>query len=249
MFRATLDSTKTWKQIVDALATLLTEVHFVVSDSGLKLRQMDSSKTAMIDLNLPSGIFQHYECKGEHDICLRMDELSKISKRMTSGDTLDFQLNDKQFEIRMTGQADRKFTLQILSPPDDRSKKPSLDFDAKAEMFADTFKQAVKDIDVFSSQIRITASKSSLVFTGEGDTGDAQVTLKPGGEDSSLYVLDVKKESSAMYALNYLSEITKAMSADSLSMQFSTDKPILIDFVLAEAGSISFLLAPRVERR
>jgi proliferating cell nuclear antigen len=249
MFRATLDSTKTWKQIVDALATLLTEVHFVVADSGLKLRQMDSSKTAMIDLDLPSKIFQHYECDGEHDICLRMDELSKVSKRMSGDDNLEFELNDQQFEIRMTGQADRIFTLQLLSPPDDRSKKPALDLDIKAEMFTDTFKQAVKDIGVFSSQIRITATKSSLVFTGEGDTGTAQVALKPGGDDSSLYVLNAKKESSAMYALNYLSEITKAMASDSMTLQFSSDKPILIEFGLADAGRISFLLAPRVERR
>ena len=43
MFRATLDSTKTWKQIVDALATLLTEIHLVVSPSGITLTQYDSS--------------------------------------------------------------------------------------------------------------------------------------------------------------------------------------------------------------
>lgn len=251
MFHATLDSTKTWKQIIDALATLLTEVHFVVSDSGLMLRQLDSSKAAMIDLNLPSGVFQEYSCKGEHSICLGMDELVKISKRMTGDDRLEFTLDTKEnrFEIRMIGQADRKFKLQLLTPPDDKPKKPQLKHDVKAEMFADTFKQAVKDIGVVSSHIKISADGKTLKFTGKGDTGEAEVELNTEGEDTSLYVLEVGSASSSMYALNYLTEITKALSTDSLVLRFSTNKPILMDFVLADAGSISFLLAPRVERR
>jgi proliferating cell nuclear antigen len=251
MFHATLDSTRTWKQIVDALATLLTEVHFVVSESGVMLRQLDSSKAAMIDLNLPAGLFQEYSCKGEYDICLGMDELAKVSKRMTGDDRLEFTLDkdENRFEIRMIGQADRRFKLQLLTPPEDKANKPSMAFDVKAEMFADTFKQAVKDIGVVSSHIRIMADDTSLTFTGEGDTGEAEVSLKTGGEDSSLYVLKTKKESNSMYALNYLSEISKAMATDSLVLQFSTNKPILMEFTFADAGSISFLLAPRVERR
>ena len=34
MFHATLDNSKTWKQIVDALATLLTEAHFLIQKDG-----------------------------------------------------------------------------------------------------------------------------------------------------------------------------------------------------------------------
>ena len=64
MFHAALDSTKTWKQIVDAIATLLTEANFRVDSTGIYLRQMDSSKVAMIDLKLPSEIFQEYSCFG-----------------------------------------------------------------------------------------------------------------------------------------------------------------------------------------
>ncbi|MFW9847243.1 MAG: hypothetical protein ACFFD6_10870, partial [Candidatus Thorarchaeota archaeon] len=178
MFHATLDSTSTWKQIVDALATLLTEVHFVVSESGITLRQLDSSKAAMVDLVLPAKVFQEYNCDSEHDICLGVDELNKVSKRMAGDDRLEFRLDTdgKRFEIKMIGQAQRQFKLQLLTPPDERTKKPTLAFDAKAEMFADAFKQAVKDIGVVSSHLRIAASGKTLSFTGEGDTGEAEVS-------------------------------------------------------------------------
>jgi proliferating cell nuclear antigen len=251
MFHATLDSTKTWKQIVDALGTLLTEVHFIISETGLSLRQLDSSKAAMVDLILPAGVFQEFNCKGEHDVCLGIDELAKISKRMAADDKLEFNLDEdqKRFEIKMIGQAERRFSLQLLTPPDDRTKKPSLSFDAKAEMFADSFKQAVKDIGVVSSHIKISADKDSVTFTGEGDSGEAEVSLKKVDDESALFELQVDKKATSMYALNYLSEIAKAMGSDSITLQFSANKPILLDFGIAEGGRISFILAPRVERR
>ena len=250
MFHATLDSTGIWKQIVDALATLLTEVHFVASKTGMALRQLDSSKAAMIDLTLPSGVFQDYKCDGEYNICLGIDELAKVSKRMASDDTLEFVLaeGDNRFEINMTGRADRQFKLQLLTPPESVTKKPSIDLDVKAEMFTDAFKQAVKDIGVVSSYVKILAEKDSVMFRGEGDTGEAQVLLKTG-EESSLFDLAAKKDSSSMYALNYLAEITKALSGDTVTLQFSTNKPLIMEAAIAEGGKIIFVLAPRVERR
>ncbi len=251
MFHATLDSTKTWKQIVDSLATLLTEAHFRVSSSGISLRQLDSSKAAMIDLALPSDIFQEYSCKDEHDICLGIDELTKISKRMTGDEHLEFNLDEEEnrFEIKMVGQANRVFKLQLLRPPDDQTKKPGIQFDVKAEMLADTFKQAIKDIAVVSSHVKISAEQDKLSFAGEGDTGEANVALTTKGDAPALFQLEVSGKSVAMYALNYLAEISKAIASDSLMLQFTSNKPMLLEYSIAEAGSISFVLAPRVERR
>jgi proliferating cell nuclear antigen len=251
MFHATLDSTKTWKQIIDSLATLLTEAHFRVSESGISLRQLDSSKAAMVDLALPSDIFQEYSCKGEHDICLGIDELTKISKRMAGDEHLEFNLDEEEnrFEIKMVGQADRMFKLQLLRPPEDQTKKPGIEFEAKAEMLADTFKQAIKDIAVVSSHVKISAESDKLTFSGEGDTGEANVSLTTKGDTPALFQLEVSGKSVAMYALNYLAEISKAIASDSLMLQFTSNKPLLLEYSIAEAGSISFVLAPRVERR
>jgi proliferating cell nuclear antigen len=252
MFHATLDSTKTWKQIVDALATLLTEAHLRVSESGIILRQLDSSKAAMVDLSLPSAVFQEYSCKGEHDVCLGIDELVRVSKRMGGDERLEFNLDetDKRLEIKMIGQAERQFKLQLLTPPDSQTNKPGMEFGVKAEMYADAFKQAIKDIGVVSSHVKISAEKNMLTFTGEGDTGEARVSLTTEGEDPALFQLKVGSgQSSAMYALNYLAEISKAIASDSIILQFTESKPMMLEFSIAEAGSISFILAPRVERR
>jgi proliferating cell nuclear antigen PCNA len=257
MFHATLDSTKTWKQIVDALATLLTEAHLQVSESGMILRQLDSSKAAMVDLNLPSAVFQEYTCKAEKDqtlplnICLGLDELARVSKRMGGDERLEFNLGkDNQLEIKMIGQAERQFKLKLLTPPDNPTNKPSMVFEVKAEMYADAFKQAIKDIGVVSSHVKISAEKNTLTFSGEGDTGEARVILSKEGKDPALFQLEAGDgESTAMYALNYLAEISKAIPSDSIILQLTGDKPMMLEFAIADSGNISFILAPRVERK
>lgn len=250
MFHATLDSSKTWKQIVDALATIFTEASFAIDEKGISLRQVDPLNAAMMDLKLPAGVFQEYSCEGTHEVCLGVDELVKVSKRMAGDDKLEFNLDtdDKRFEIKMLGTAERTFKLQLLASPGKKGKKPSLEFDVKAEMFADAFKQAVKDIGVVSIHIKIRAQGDTLTFAGEGDTGEAEVALKVG-DDSSLFDLDIKQDSQAIYALKYLADIIKAISSDSITLQFSSNRPIMMDFPIAEAGAIKFILAPRVERR
>jgi proliferating cell nuclear antigen len=250
MFHAILDNSKTWKQIVDALATLLTEAHFLVNTDGISLIQYDSSRAAMVDLFLPSGIFQEYNCKGEHDISLGLDELGKVSKRMAGDDRLEFDLDQSQnrFEIKMVGQAERTFKIQLLTPPEERTQKISPTFEIRAEMLSDAFKQAVKDIGVVSNHMKITVRKGSLDFGGAGDVGEAEVSMSLGDE-SLLQSLEVKQDATSMYALSYLTEIAKAISSETLTLRMTGNKPVMLEFSIAEGGLIKFLLAPRIERR
>jgi proliferating cell nuclear antigen PCNA len=204
----------------------------------------------MVDLFLPSGIFQEYNCKGEHEMSLGLDELVKVSKRMAGDDRLEFDLDQSQnrFEIKMIGQAERTFKIQLLTPPEERTQTISPTFEIRAEMFSDAFKQVVKDIGVVSNHMKITATKDSLGFGGVGDVGEAEVSLKLG-DDSLLHDLEVKQDATSMYALSYLTEIAKAISSDSLTLRMTGNKPVLLEFPIAEGGMIRFLLAPRIERR
>jgi proliferating cell nuclear antigen len=251
MFYATLDSTKTWKQIVDALATLLTEIHLVISPSGITLTQYDSSRAAMVDMTLPKSVFQEYNCDGEHDVCLGVAEVVKVSKRMAGDDRLVFNLDEseKRFEIKMIGHAERTFKLQLLTPPEERTQKITPSFDVQAELLTEAFKHVVKDIGVVSNHLKITASSDTLTFSGAGDAGEVEVVLKRGGDESSLFNLSIVNEATSMYALSYLTEIAKAMSGDSLTLRMAAYKPILLEFSIAESGGMRYLLAPRVERR
>jgi proliferating cell nuclear antigen PCNA len=205
----------------------------------------------MVDMTLPRSVFQEYNCTEEHDICLGVAEIVKVSKRMAGDDRLVFNLDEseKRFEIKMIGHAERTFKLQLLTPPEERTQKITPSFDIQAEMLSDAFKHVVKDIGVVSNHLKVTATSQTLVFAGAGDTGEVEVVLKLGDDESSLFSLRTMNEATSMYALSYLTEIAKAISGDSLTLQMAAYKPILLEFSIAESGEIRYLLAPRVERR
>lgn len=249
MFRASLDNPKTWKQIVDAIATLLTEAYFRITSEGLTLAQYDSARAAKIDLFIPADNFRNYQCIGEHDVCIGVDDLVKVSRRIAADDSLEFQLNTEmmRMEIRMEGQATRTFRLNLLTPPDTQEERLTGSFDVIAEMSSDALKQAVKDISVVSDYMIITAGGDKLTFSGSGDTGEVDSELRVGGEEALLHSLRAE-QSTSMYALSYLSEISKAISSDTLTLMMNSGRPAMFQFGIAESGQIKFFLAPRRQR-
>lgn len=254
MFHAILDSTKVWKQIVDAMATLLTDAHFKVSPEGMTLRQTDSAKAAMIDLNLPSTVFAGgYKCDEEHDLTLGMDDLAKVSKRMSGDEILEFNLDldASRLELKLVGRAEREFKISLLDVADSAPKGFPSKFEVDTEIDADAFKQAIKDIAIVANHVRIVADKKKISLYGEGDTSEARVHLSKEGDPPVVLELKVSESEpvSAMYALGYLTEMSKAMSSDTIELHYSGDNPMMIEFPIAEEGRIRFVLAPRRERR
>ena len=54
--------TGAFRILVEALKEILTEANFVFDESGIKLMAMDSNKTILIHMKLPSENFEFYNC-------------------------------------------------------------------------------------------------------------------------------------------------------------------------------------------
>ena len=75
----------------------------------------------------------------------------------------------------------------------------------------------------------------------------ATIEMKKGSD--ALLDLETKENSKATFSLSYLSEIVKAAAAtsDIVTLEFSSDMPIKLDFKQQKEGKLSFFLAPRIE--
>lgn len=249
MFNAVMDSSKSWKQIVDAVATLLTEANLTLSPQGITLVQRDSTRAAMIDLSLPPSVFQEYNCDETHQICIGVDELVKVTKRIAADDRIEIGLNEAlmRLQIRMVGETSRTFRLRLLTPSTEHEERINESYAIRADMSADVFKRAVRDIGVVSDHVLISVTSGGLSFSGSGDIGEAEVELTLG-EDSLLFSL-YGDTATSMYALSYLSEIAKAIGSDEIVLQMTGNRPAMFEFPIAETGRIKFVVAPRIQRR
>jgi len=85
-----------------------------------------------------------------------------------------------------------------------------------------------------------------LKVAAEGDTGKVEVLIDK--ETDSLHKYEVREESKAIYALKYLSDMTKAVSAaENLEIEYSSDMPLKIGFETIGGGKLEYFLAPRIE--
>jgi len=84
-------------------------------------------------------------------------------------------------------------------------------------------------------------------MNARGDLMGASIELKKGSD--ALLSLEAKEPSKATFSLSYLSEIVKAAAAtsDVVTIEFSTDMPIRLDFKQPYDGKLVYYLAPRIE--
>ena len=102
-------------------------------------------------------------------------------------------------------------------------------------------------LGLVSDYLVINAIKNQAEFSGKGDSGEVNIVLEKSKDE--LTELDVKADSSGTYSLEYLNPIVKAVgsSVETITCEFSSSKPLRIEFKVANIGRIHFYLAPRVE--
>jgi len=236
-----------WKKIVKAVEPLLTEAPFEFTKKGLSLIALDSSKAAQIQVELPSDAFGFYKCEEDTPVTVGVDQVKNVTKRLGATDTIELEVQDNRLNLTAIGEYERNFSMQTLMTGE-KPKPPSLEHTAKVVLYPPAFKNAIKDVEVMATTTQITATSDTLSFAGEGDEGEMLSTLG-FGDDSQIFEIETNSLARATYALKYLTEIAKAISGDSMTIEFASDNPIHLGFSFASVGSIDYILAPKVNRR
>ena len=252
MFRCVLTEPKILRNVVDAIAVLIDEGTFIADSTGITLSEMDPGKVGLVQIKVPAETFEEYTCKEQTPFRLDINELKKIVSRAGTGDNIVLSLDpDKnKFIIQLLGKGTRTFVLGPRDVGEIRSKSPQIPFKADIRLVADALRQAVKDVALFAENITFVANKEQFTILGAGNVGEVEVIIKADDEESVLSY-DVKEESRASYALNYLGDMVKASSASrTVVVRYASNMPMEIEFELLDAGEgayIKYLLAPRRE--
>jgi proliferating cell nuclear antigen len=124
---------------------------------------------------------------------------------------------------------------------------PKIPYDAKISWTSSALDKILGDVQVVSDYLTIASSESSATFSGKGDSGEVDISLESSQDE--IQELSVQQESTGTYSLEYLNPIIKAVgnSVDIVTCEFSTSKPLRVEFKVSNLGQIHFYLAPRVE--
>jgi proliferating cell nuclear antigen len=267
VIKSKLKEASTWKTIIEALFSIVPDIHFSADDSGLHARAIDEAHIAMVDLNLPKAAFETYECTAELEFGVSLAEMIQIMRRSGGTESLELsvdatkvpvskeeEIQPQEEEYRIKGKlklklksanSTRNFSLSLLGATGEGEIPiPKIEFNTTLIINAGILKDAIKDAEIVGDYIILETTPDTLKMKAEGDTGDVEVIIN----EDTLYKFDVKEDSKAIYALKYLSDMTKAVSsADNLEIEYSNDMPLKIGFETAGGGKLEYYLAPRIE--
>ena len=245
-FSAKTNTSDEWKAIISAISTLVEEATFEATVEGVSFRGMDPSHVALIDISWPNSAFEKYSCDGDIKFGVRIDEFSKLIKRAEKSDGVEINISDDSM-LHVSVGKNKKYKMRLIESSASDTPLPKISYDSKITLSSSRLDKILGDIDVVSDYLSIKTTQKNVEFSGKGDAGEATINLEKDMED--VEDISVSQESSGTYSLEYLDPIVKAVggTADSIICEFSSEKPLRIEFKVTNIGRIHFYLAPRVE--
>jgi proliferating cell nuclear antigen len=248
-FRAKTADAILWKTVVNTIATLVEEASFEANENGISFRAMDPSHVALLDLFWPSTAFEQYEVSGLTKFTVRVEDLLKLLKNADPGESVEASITEEELlKIRFSNSYSKEYFLNLIEATAGTTPIPNVTFDTRVVVTEDRFEKILRDIEVISDHMVSEATKDGLILRGKSDMGSVTITLDKTSPE--LLEFEVKQPSRATYRLDFLTSITKAAgkSSQTVTFEFSTKKPLRLEFKLGELGGrIWFYLAPLAE--
>ena len=245
-FSARTNSSDEWKAVISAISTLVEEATFEATVEGISFRGMDPSHVALIDISWPNSAFERYNCDGEKKFGVRIDEFSKLIKRAEKKDSVEINISEDDMLLVSVGK-NKKYKMRLIESSASDTPLPKISYDSKITLSSVSLDKILGDIEVVSDYLIIKTTSNNVEFSGKGDSGEAVINFEKGVD--GLEEISVAQESTGTYSLEYLTPIVKAVgsTAGSITCEFSSAKPLRVEFKVANIGRIHFYLAPRVE--
>ena len=244
-----MNDARLWKNLIGALATIVDEASFDANAEGINLRAMDPSHVAMVDFEWPKIIFEEYVCDEPTKLCINVSEMLKLLRRVEGNESINLELEEKTAKLKMTlkNKYSRVFRMATLETSTEEVPTPKISFNSTIKITTTCMRNAVDDASTVSDHIQFETTDDKFIITASGYLGS--VTIDVGKESEEILGFDVKEASKAMFSLSYLSEMIKSASkvSDIVTIEFSKDMPVRLNFELPQSGRLQYYLAPRIE--
>ena len=246
VFSAKTSGSEEWKAVISAVSTLVEEATFEATVEGISFRGMDPSHVALIDIKWPNTAFEKYECDGDIKFGVRIDEFSKLIKRADKSNPIEINISDDNMLLVTVGK-NKKYKMRLIESSASDTPLPKIPYDSKISLTSSTFDKILGDVQVVSDYLTVSTTEIQAEFSGKGDSGEVNIILQKNKDE--LTELDVNADSSGTYSLEYIIPLVKAVgtTVETITCEFSSAKPLRIEFKVANLGRIHFYLAPRVE--
>jgi len=245
--KLTLAEPKYLKESISIISDLVNEARFKITSHGIELVAMDPANVAMVMFNLLSSTFTEFDVKKDMEIAINLSNLKQILRRVGSNDMLSLEVTqENKLQIQIKGDTTRTFSIPLIEIDEKPQKIPDLKFSVKIETASSILNNAVEDVDIVAEAVTFIAEPKKITIQAEGDLSKAKIEIP--SDDRTRVDMASSDPVKAKYSIEYLKKIISGSKiSDTVSVQFSKDYPLKVEYKIVDRVMISFILAPRVE--
>lgn len=249
---------KIWKAVATTMAMMKDKAAFKFTPDGLDIKQMDSSHTIMIHLNLPKTLWEEYTPFDE-PIVLDVQEMKKYLRSLKTAQTIVLNAElEKESKLSMGVRGAygfRKYGLAVMQVSEEENDPPTpkkIANDVKAKVASQALAEAVADA--------VTVSGDEGFFTIEGRSKPERLVVWATEEgtfrsswyefatDLSLMELECAAEKiRSTYGVAQMKVVLSGLTFSNIvKIEYGEDFPAKFTYQLAFPGELWFMVAPRV---
>ncbi len=236
-----------WKVILQAIGDVTDEAMFICNQDGVTFRGIDPAHVSLLDITFPASSFALYECSATF-FGISVTDFRNILSSAANDDYVELAIESShKMRISIKGRLEIIYDLKLVERTEVSTQIPKVEATSKISLSPSTLAKIMTDIERVSESVTISSIPERVQFLGSGDIGRAQVDLEKGNAELSL--LEVVKDSHAVYSLEYLAKIIRNIgkASKNVNMEYGTQTPIRMLFEMPSMAKVDYYLAPRIE--
>mmetsp|Transcript_8408 Transcript_8408/g.12414 ORF Transcript_8408/g.12414 Transcript_8408/m.12414 type:complete len:256 (-) Transcript_8408:27-794(-) len=253
MFEAHLDSSSTFKKLIESIKGLIPEANLECTSEGLSIRTMDKGHLAFLVLHLPAQNFDEYACDSPFKLGVSLESFSKFLKIGKDQDKLTLKASEEAeamtivfWDNKGTKTTELNMNLRVLDH--DSLGIPETEYTAQMEFPSYEFHKICRDLQPITDTLKIYVKKGSVKFELIDEMAAGETVLMPVDSEkfTERVLVKTNHDLEMAFSVKYLTLINRCSSlSDQVCIWMSQDIPIKIQYKF-ELGEVSYFLAPKI---
>lgn len=227
------------RSILKSLSIVSYEGMLSFTKNEMHTKLVDPANVCMASLDIPTGMFTEYDLDEDFSIGLDYDKTLDFINN-AKNETISLDITKTHIGIKF-GIAQFTQATVALDTLRSEPKLPILSFDVKLELQTKALTKAIKSCGKLADHITFQMLKDTFLINAEGNTDKVTAEI----ENPLIHKADT---AISMYSINYLTDMMKGIGkTENLTLEMSTNFPLVITSTVGKTGTLMYLLAPRIE--
>ena len=248
------------RKLFEVIKQFIKDANLVFNSDGIKMSFIDPSENSFTFLKLHADKFELFRCEKEVSIGVNISTLFKTLKSAIRREIITMYVNEGEEESFYIEFYDpfisksRVFKLEALILKNDDVNIQSMSFESVINISTSQFQQIIKDIKLIEGKmVDIKSVNKRLIISSVNGIVDFTTVIKEMDYEDSDSKHCIKFNNSEVddkivqgkFKMSYLLDFIKASHlCDNMNILISNDKPMILEYFVADLGVLRFVLIP-----